>query len=152
MVHPQTHTTYFCAVDICQILCNTPYKTAQSYWKTIKQRNKNFSLAHGYTNTQTKFKAKDGKFYFMDVITIEQVLYLIRHIKHKNNVAHRQLLALVGVQKFIKKLQRLATKAHKTHIQYLCKHQKPFLFATETVSRVFNVGQKERGGRLLRVA
>jgi len=77
---PVSEKWWFSAVDVCAILIDGDYDTGREYWKTFKrnmdeQQNQLVAKCH-----QLKFPAKDGKYYFTEVLDAKEVMYLIQII------------------------------------------------------------------------
>ena len=71
---------WFSAVDICAILIDSDYETGRKYWKKIK-----FDLfAKGNQlvtkSNRLKMPARNGKYYFTEVLDTKEVIYLIQII------------------------------------------------------------------------
>ena len=107
----QTGQHWFCAVDICQLLCGTSYATARSYWKNIKHRHAYFSIELGYDNPQLDLPCADGKFYAMDVIDIEAVLYLIKVCTHVGCGLFKGYLVLLGKNRLTQAITKAGARA-----------------------------------------
>jgi len=74
---PALEKWWFSAVDICAILLDGTYEDGREYWKKIKydlSTRKNQPVGK---SDQLKMPAKNGKYYFTDVLDIKQVLHLI---------------------------------------------------------------------------
>ena len=132
---------WFCAVDICQILCDTKYDTAKSYWKITKYRTPFFMLEKGYVNTQLSLPAKDGKLYKMDVINITTVLLLIKIINHKNSITIKLFLLCYGKKKLIEILNKFAGIQTSKVINYIIQKGKKASFYETWVAKIYNVSE-----------
>ena len=137
----KTNEYWFCAVDICQILCNTKYDTAKNYWKTTKQRTPFFMPEKGYINTRLSLPAIDGKLYKMDVITIKTVLFLIKIIKHKNSITIKFFLLFYGKNKLANILNEYAGIQAVNVIDYFIKTGKKASFSETWIEKVYNVSE-----------
>ena len=136
-----TNEYWFCAVDICQILCNTKYDTAKSYWKTTKQRTPFFMPKKGYINKRLSLPANDGKLYKMDVITIKTVLFLIKIIKHKNSITIKLFLLCYGRNKIIEILNKFAAIQTAKVIEYFKTSGKKASFSETWIEKIYNVSE-----------
>ena len=137
-----TNEYWFCAVDICQILCNTKYDTAKSYWKITKHRTPFFMPEKGYINTQLSLPAKDGKLYKMDVINIKTIILLIKTIKHKNSTSIKLFLLRYGKTKLVKILNKFASIQTTKVINYLVQQGKQASFQETWIAKIYNVSSE----------
>jgi len=69
---------WFSAVDMCAILTGGSYETARTYWKQFKynwatQKNQPVTICY-----QLKMPAKNGKYYFTEVLDTKGIAYLIQ--------------------------------------------------------------------------
>ena len=92
--NPKTNTYYYCANDTCAALIGGTYEQGKNYWKSLKSRNNKFNINQGHKRTQMKLPAADGKMYVMDVINQKELIYLVRHICHKNALVFKKWLGL----------------------------------------------------------
>jgi hypothetical protein len=142
----QTGEHWFCAVDICQVLCNISYKAAKSYWKTTKQRNSFFDLQKGYVNTQMTLPATDGKLYKMDVINLKVVIYLINTIKHKNNKIFNDIIKTIGLYELIRSFNNFAKERSLKIKQYFKVTGKTVYFCYVYFAKEFTLTKNKGDG------
>ena len=84
---------WFSAVDICAILTDSDYESAREYWKASKY---NFAVKGNQlvaSCDQLKMPARNGKYYFTEVLDIRQVIYLIQIIPSPKAEPYRLWLA-----------------------------------------------------------
>ena len=88
---------FFSVVDIIQVLTDSP--TPRRYWSDLKRKLQ----AEGselYENiVQLKLPSSDGKKYFTDVATVEQVFRIIQSVPSKKAEPFKLWLAEVGRQR-----------------------------------------------------
>lgn len=118
-------TPYFSAIDICKVLTKGTHKSAKSYWHRIKQKDDYFNLSHGYINIKASLPSKTGKtnrLYQTDVLTLEDVLHLIKTIKHKNAKLIKFYMLIKPKATFISELLKIAKTNTKALITYFKEH------------------------------
>ncbi|MCL2364121.1 MAG: hypothetical protein FWC71_05610 [Defluviitaleaceae bacterium] len=84
---------WFSAVDICGILINGDYESARKYWKAAKN---NFTAKENQlvaNCNQLKMPAKNGKYYYTEVMDIRQAIYFIQIIPSPHAEPYRLWLA-----------------------------------------------------------
>jgi hypothetical protein len=89
---------WFSVIDICAAIRGDDHKTAKNYWSTLKNR---LILEGNQLVTkcdQLKLQSKDGKHYFTDVMTIEDVLYLIQILPGRKAEPFRLWLADIAAK------------------------------------------------------
>lgn len=89
---------YFSIVDVCQILTESP--NPNNYWKVLKNRLKKEGNESVTKCNRLKLKShKDGKNYYTDVATTEQLLRIIQSIPSKKAEPFKLWLARVGTER-----------------------------------------------------
>lgn len=89
---------YFSVVDVCQILTESP--NPNNYWKVLKNRLKKEGNESVTKCNRLKLKShKDGKNYYTDVATTEQLLRIIQSIPSKKAEPFKLWLARVGAER-----------------------------------------------------
>lgn len=89
---------YFSVVDVCQILTESP--NPNNYWKVLKNRLKKEGNESVTKCNRLKLKShKDGKNYYTDVVTTEQLLRIIQSIPSKKAEPFKLWLARVGAER-----------------------------------------------------
>lgn len=89
---------YFSIVDVCQILTESP--NPNNYWKVLKNRLKKEGNESVTKCNRLKLKShKDGKNYYTDVATTEQLLRIIQSIPSKKAEPFKLWLARVGAER-----------------------------------------------------
>jgi len=86
---------YFSVVDVVGVLTDSP--DPNNYWKVLKKRLKDDGNQSVTRCNQLKLKSpKDGKHYFTDVATVEQLLRIIQSIPSPKAEPFKAWLAQVG--------------------------------------------------------
>ena len=83
----------FAAVDICAILMDSDYETARKFWKRFKLERIAKVTQVVRKSYHLKFPAKNGKYYFTEVLTTKEVIYLMQIIPSRNADPFRYWLA-----------------------------------------------------------
>lgn len=88
---------YFSIIDIISILTSqSEYKTAQSYWTTLKSRLKKEGSEIVTKCDKLKLVAKDGKRYLTDVADIQTIFRLVQSIPSPKAEPFKLWLAMVA--------------------------------------------------------
>ena len=104
---------WFSAVDICTILTGGTYDYGRKYWSNYKYFwvKKEKQLIVNYD--QLKMPAKNGKYYFTEVLDAEGVALLIQVVQHANAMPYKLWLAKHAVAGVGEALKKAGSKFNK---------------------------------------
>lgn len=144
LTHTTTNTHYFCAVDVCQMIGGTSYQTAKSYWKNIKRRAAYFSFESGYRAMQLSLPAGDGKFYLTDVITLADMIYLLKISKHKGKKRVNLFVKLRGMFALIELLKQQVQRYTNVVLDIMEKMGKQMVMSVVVNRREFVLSNRRK--------
>lgn len=135
---------YYQANDICTMLIGGTYNQGKNYWKSLKGRNNPFNIYTGGTRTQLNLPCSDGKTRLCDVLSTDQLIVLIKHIKHKHAKPYKQWLGFLQMQSRQRgqnpaNLFKCLGEAKRNKLMTdMVQKKKPLVLAVIAVSRVIS--------------
>ena len=134
---------WFSAIDICKLLTGNHHFKAKNYWHTLKNRTAPLKLENGYKNPKLTLLCKDGSFRQTDVVDLETIILVIKHMPHINCKAYKLYLQFCGIKKLAQRLNHIGRKEDAYTRKYSKSKNKRVVLSFDRL-HIFGIGINQK--------